>query len=53
MEKVSPPSQMQSTGNLADNWKRFKQRFNIYLAASGVGGEDEKKESVNLTARHW
>lgn len=33
---------MQLTGNLADNWKRFKQRFNIYLAASGAGSGDEK-----------
>jgi len=30
---------------LADNWKWFKQRFNIYLAASGAGGEDEKMKA--------
>lgn len=42
MERLSPPTSMQLTGNLADNWKWFKQRFNIYLAASGAGGEDEK-----------
>lgn len=42
MDKLSPPTSMQLTGNLADNWKRFKQRFNIYLAASGAGGDDEK-----------
>ena len=49
MDKLSPPSCMQLTGNLADNWKRFKQRFNIYLAASGAGGEDEKlKASILL-----
>ena len=40
---------MQLTGNLAENWKRFKQRFNIYLAASGAGGDDEKlKASILL-----
>jgi hypothetical protein len=40
---------MQLTGNLADNWKRFKQRFNIYLAASGSGGDDDKlKASIFL-----
>lgn len=37
MERLSPPTSMQLTGNLADNWKWFKQRFNIYLAASGAG----------------
>ncbi len=36
MEKLNPPSPMQLVGNLADNWKRFKQRFNIYLAAVRV-----------------
>jgi len=39
---LSPPTSIQLTGNLADNWKRFKQRFNIYLAASGAGVDDEK-----------
>lgn len=29
MTRLSPPTSMQWTGNLADNWKRFKQRFNI------------------------
>lgn len=49
MDKLSPPTPMQLIGNLADNWKRFKQRFNIYLAASGAGGNDEKlKASIFL-----
>jgi len=40
---------MQLVGNLAENWKRFKQRFNIYLAASGAGGDDERlKASISL-----
>ncbi|XP_061887621.1 uncharacterized protein K02A2.6-like isoform X2 [Entelurus aequoreus] len=42
MEKLSPPSPMLLNANLADNWKRFKQRFNIYLAASGAGADNEK-----------
>ena len=49
MDKLTPPSCMLLTGNLADNWKRFKQRFNIYLAASGAGGDDDKlKASIFL-----
>lgn len=43
--KLSPPSPMQFSGNLADNWKCFKQRFEIYLAASGAGQGDEKKQA--------
>lgn len=42
MDKLSPPSSMLLTGNLSENWKRFKQRFNIYLAASGAEGNNEK-----------
>lgn len=45
MDKLSPPSPMQFSGNLADNWKRFKQRFEIYLAASGAGQGDEKLQA--------
>lgn len=49
MDRLSPPTPMQLTGNLADNWKRFKQTFNIYLAASGAGGDDDKlKASIFL-----
>ena len=48
MDKLSPPTPMQFTGNLADNWKRFKQRFEIYLAASGIGGRDEKVQAQIL-----
>ena len=46
--KLSPPSPMQFSGNLADNWKRFKQRFEIYLAASGAGHGDEKLQAQIL-----
>lgn len=42
MDKLSLPTCMPLTGNLAEDWKRFKQRFNMYLAASGAGGDDEK-----------
>ena len=48
MDKLSPPTPMQFTGNLAYNWKRFKQRFEIYLAASGIGGRDEKVQAQIL-----
>lgn len=53
---LSPPTPTQLTGNLADNWKRFKQRFNIYLAASGAGGDDKLKASIFcmlLERMHW
>lgn len=49
MDKLSPLTCMQLTWNLAENWERFKQRFNIHLAACGTGGDDEKlKDNIPL-----
>lgn len=45
---LTPLSSMQFDGNLTENWKRFKQRFNIYLAASGAGGDDDNKKASIL-----
>lgn len=42
---IKPPSPMQFSGNLTDNWKRFKQRFEIYLTASGAGQGDVKLQA--------
>lgn len=45
---LTPPSSMRFDGNLAETWKRFKQRFNIYLDASRAGGNDVKKKASIL-----
>ena len=34
MEGIRPPVDMKFTGNVHDNWKRFKQRFDLYLEAT-------------------
>ena len=36
------------TGNLADNWRRFKQQFEIYLIASGLDKKDGKVQAMAL-----
>ena len=38
------PGQLSFHGNVADNWRKWKQRFEIYLTASGndTKGEDVK-----------
>ena len=33
MEKFPTPPTLDLTGNIAENWKKFKQRFQIYLEA--------------------
>ena len=38
------------TGNLAGNWKKFKQRFELYMEAAGASKKDVKtKTSIFLT----
>ena len=48
MDKLSPPTPMPLTGNLTDNWRRFKQRFNIYMAASGCGAKKDDKVKASI-----
>ena len=38
---------MQLTGNLAENWRKFKQRFDLYSVASGL---KEKSKNVQASA---
>jgi hypothetical protein len=43
------PSPMMFSGDVAGNWKKFRQRFEIYLQASGKSNKPEKlKTSVLL-----
>lgn len=43
------PSQLKLEGNLNENWKRFKQSFEIYLLASALEkSEDERKIAILL-----
>ncbi|UYV68079.1 hypothetical protein LAZ67_5002987 [Cordylochernes scorpioides] len=40
---LKSPKELEILGNLSENWKRFKQRFEIYLEASGL---NEKKDNT-------
>ena len=42
MEQFKLPSPLVMTGDLGENWRRWKQRFQIYMTASGAEGKDEK-----------
>ncbi|KAL5021208.1 hypothetical protein ScPMuIL_000363 [Solemya velum] len=48
MDKLSPPPQLNLTGNLAENWRRFKQQYEIYEAASGTDQRDERVRSMTF-----
>ena len=48
MDKLEPPAPLQLTGNVSENWKKFKQRFNLYLSASGADEKEDKQKSCLL-----
>ena len=48
MDKLQPPSALAFTGNLAENWRRFKQQFEIYEIASGLARNDGKVRAMTL-----
>lgn len=50
MDKLKPPTELKLTGNVEDQWRRFKQRFSLYLQAIGADEEDdERKVALFLT----
>ena len=48
MDKLSPPEQMSFEGNVAENWCKWKQCFELFLAASGLSEKDDKVQSATL-----
>lgn len=42
MDKIKPPNPLSLEGNVAENWRKFKQRFELYLAATEYDGKDDK-----------
>ena len=36
MDQLSPPEALSLDGNVAENWRRWKQRFEIFSLASGL-----------------
>ena len=48
MEPFKPPEALNLSGNLRENWRRWVQRFDLYLTASGKIKEDEKVQCAVL-----
>ncbi len=46
MEMLHPPPLISLTGNVAENWRKWEQRFNLYITASALV---EKSESRQIT----
>ncbi|UYV72008.1 hypothetical protein LAZ67_9001538 [Cordylochernes scorpioides] len=43
---LKSPKELEILGNLSENWKRFKQRFEIYLEASGLNEKKDKTKTA-------
>ncbi|XP_063965835.1 uncharacterized protein K02A2.6-like [Lytechinus pictus] len=48
MDGMRPPEAFSLQGNITDNWKRWKQRFELYLTASGLDKKDSKVQTATL-----
>ena len=48
MEQFKPPEPLSLDGNLSENWRRWKQRFELYLKVSGVSEKAEKTQAATL-----
>ena len=44
MDGFLKPSQLSFEGNLAENWRRFKQKFEIFIIASGFEKKSDKEK---------
>lgn len=44
MEHVKPIGPLRMDGNIAENWRKWKQRWTLYAKASGVDAKDEETQ---------
>lgn len=40
---MCPPDELKLTGNVNENWKAFKQSFELYAFAIGLDGNEWRK----------
>ena len=45
---MKPPPVLNLEGSLAENWRKWEQRFNLYLVASGIGDKTAKVQASTL-----
>ena len=48
MEGFVKPSQISFEGNVAENWRRFKQKYEIFVVASGYEKKSNKEKCCTL-----
>jgi len=48
MDQLSPPEVLSLDGNIAENWRQWKQRFGIFSLASGPSRKDTKVQAATF-----
>ena len=47
-ESIRQPDELVLAGNIAENWRKFKQEFKLYLVATGLDTKTAKQKIVML-----
>ena len=47
-KNLHPPEKLLLTGNLKENYRKFKQQFQIYLSAAGISNSEEEVKCATL-----
>ena len=47
-ESIRQPDGLVLAGNIADNWRKFRQGFELYLAATGLDTKTSKQKITVL-----
>ena len=47
-ESIAQSNSLNLTGNIAENWRYFKQEFELYLVAAGLDTKPDKKKIALL-----
>ena len=47
-ESIAQPNALNLTGNVAENWRYFKQEFELYLVAAGLDTKPDKQKVALL-----
>ena len=48
MDKLTPPEALNLDGNIANNWRHWKQQFKIFSLTSGLSGKDVKIQTATF-----
>ena len=48
MDKLNKPDPLSLEGNISENWRRWKQQFEIFMTATGTDDKSDDVKSATL-----